>query len=300
MPDSEDVGIGGETRRSLLNHGRSRLGDAGREAPRRAAEWILSDVLGCDRVQLHTEPDSTVSRAHAERFRDMIARYCGGEPLQHVLGHTSFRGLKIQVSPAVMVPRPETEQVVEHALRAIRSQHKPRVLDIGTGSGCIALAIKSERSDARVHGWDVSADALDVARSNAEQLGLDVDFSQVDVFGEERDSNLEESVTLLVSNPPYIPRNEAQTLPDMVRRYDPDVALFSGDDPLSFYRRIAEHVSSLCAPGAAVVFETHADYAEAAAEEVRAQGLTDVHIQDDLSGRPRILKARHMGEEGIP
>jgi release factor glutamine methyltransferase len=225
----------------------------------------------------------------------MTDRCVAGEPLQHVLGYAVFRGLRLAVSPAVMVPRPETEEVVGAALAMIEDVEAPRVLDVGTGSGCIALALKHERPDATVQAWDVSPDALAVARDNASRLGLNVQFAEVDLFGDAAADRLTEPVDLLVSNPPYIPNDEAETLPAVVRDYDPHVALFSGVDPLRFYRALAAHASTLCAPGAAVVLETHADYAEEAAAVLENEGLADVRLQEDLSGRPRILRARRRG-----
>jgi release factor glutamine methyltransferase len=193
-----------------------------------------------------------------------------------------------------MIPRPETEEVVAAALAAVADRDAPRVLDVGTGSGCIALACKHERPDAAVEAWDVSPDALAVARDNARRLGLDVAFATVDVLEDERAPAIG-AVDLLVSNPPYIPDAEADVLPPVVREYDPPEALFAGPDPLRFYRALAARVPTLCAAGAAVVLETHADYAEAAADVLRTAGLADVQVDTDLSDRPRILTARWPG-----
>lgn len=280
---------------TLLDRATQRLEAAERDAPRRSAEWLLTEVLDCTRAQLYAHPERPVAPDDARRFNEMVDRCVAGEPLQHVLGHTSFRGLRIGVSPAVMVPRPETEEVVEAALAAIDAVEAPRVLDMGTGSGCIALAIKHERPDVQVLGWDVSIDALAVARENAERLGLDVAFAEVDLFGDDLEDRLTTPVDLLVSNPPYIPADEAESLPAVVRDYDPDVALFSGNDPLRFYRAIAARVPELCAPGADVVFETHADYADETAAVLNRHGFEEVRLQNDLSGRPRILSARWPG-----
>lgn len=232
-----------------------------------------------------------------QHFIDMVDRCAAGEPVQHVLGYTSFRGLRIEVSSSVMVPRPETEQVVEGALQQLAPLSSPRVLDVGTGSGCIALALKSERPDATVVGWDVSTDALEVARANAARLGLDVSFKEVDLFSSSAAIRRTTPVDLVVSNPPYIPQAEANTIPSVVREYDPDVALFSGDDPLRFYRALVRRIPALCTPGAAVVLETHAEYAEEAATVVQEGGLVSVDVRKDLSGRPRILSARYPREE---
>lgn len=281
------------TRLALLDRAADKLDAADREAPRRTAEWLLTEVTGCDRGQIYAHPEEPVVPEARRRLNDMVERCVEGEPLQHVLGYTSFRGLRIAVSPAVMVPRPETEEVVEAALAAIEGVEKPRVLDVGTGSGCISLSVKHERPDARVQAWDVSANALDVARDNADRLGLDVHFALVDLFDADAAGRLSEPVDLLISNPPYIPDDEAETLPPVVRDYDPDIALFTGDDPLRFYRALAARASALCAPDAALVFEVHADYADEAAGVLQGEGLTDVRVEEDLSGRPRILIARY-------
>lgn len=280
------------TRLDLLNTAVQRLEAADRDAPRRTAEWLLTEILDCDRGQLYAHPQRTVGSDAAQRFRQMVGRCLEGEPLQHVLGYTSFRGLRIEVSPAVMIPRPETEEVVEAAVEAVRAVDRPTVLDVGTGSGCIALALKHERPDAIVHGWDISRDALAVARKNRRRLGIDVHLAEVDLFAENTPAHLPREVDLLISNPPYIPDEEAESLPTVVREYDPAIALFAGDDPLRFYRALATQAPRLCAPGAAIVLETHADYADAAAHLLQNAGLRDVRVQSDLSGRPRILSAR--------
>ncbi len=293
MASPSGVSSDPSTRLALLDRAVQRLEAADRDAPRRTAEWLLTEVLDCDRGHLYAHPERPVGLDDARQFEDMVERCVDGEPLQHVLGYASFRGLRIQVSPAVMVPRPETEEVVEAALEMIDDVDTPHVLDVGTGSGCIALAIKHDRPDAQVQAWDVSPDALAVARENANRLGLDIHFAEVDLFSDTLGNSLAAPVDLLVSNPPYIPDDEAEALPSVVRNYDPDVALFSGDDPLRFYRALAARASTLCRPGAAVVLETHADYAQDAATVLQQNGLDDVRVQTDLSGRPRILSARH-------
>jgi release factor glutamine methyltransferase len=279
------------SRKWLLDRAADRLAAAGRDAPRRSAEWLLMEVLDVDRGQLYVHADRSVGADEVDRFEDMVARCEDGVPLQHVLGYTSFRGLRIEVSPAVMIPRPETEEVTGAALRAIADIDRPQVLDVGTGSGCIALALKHERPDATVEAWDVSVDALAVARRNAQQLGVDVHFSEMDLFA---DAVLQRDVgaDLLVSNPPYIPDAEADQLSATVRDYDPPEALFAGADPLRFYQALTDRAFVLCNPDAAVVLETHAEYADASAQVAREAGLTDVRVESDLSGRPRILTAR--------
>lgn len=295
MPSADSDAPSGPPRRALLDCAATRLDDAGRDAPRRSAEWLLEEVLGEDRGQLYARARHPVMPADAEQFEAMVDRCVAGKPLQHVLGYTEFRGLRIEVSSAVMVPRPETEEVVSVALAAIEAVEAPRVLDVGTGSGCIALSLKQERPDAVVEAWDVSADALTVARHNARRLDLDVVFGEQDLFAE--DAGPAAPVDLLVSNPPYIPDAEADELSSVVREHDPPEALFAGEDPLRFYRALAARAPQFCTPGGAVVLETHAEYATGAAQVARAAGLTDVRVERDLSGRPRMLLGRVPGRE---
>lgn len=280
------------TQLELLDHAIQRLEAADREAPRRTAEWLLTEVLGGDRAQLYAHPERLVSPEAAQRFEGMVERRVQGEPLQHILGYVSFRGLRLQVSPDVMVPRPETEAVVDRALACIEATERPRVLDVGTGSGCIALALKHERPGTIVHACDVSSDALAVARTNAEALQLDVQFLEGDVLAEDVPGGVPEKLDLLVSNPPYIPDGEADTLPPVVRDYDPDVSLFAGDDPLRFYRALVDWAQALCTPGAALVVETHAAYAEEVERLFHREGLTKGGVDEDLSGRPRVVWGR--------
>ena len=293
----EDGGEAPPTRLGLLDSAVRRLETAERTAPRRTAEWLLTDVLGCDRAHLYAHPDRPVAPEAARQFGEMVERREQGEPLQHILGYASFRGLQFRVSPDVMVPRPETEVVVDRALACIQDASRPRVLDVGTGSGCIALALKHERPAANIYACDVSAAALAVARENAEALQLDVQFLEADVLADEIPEAVPGNLDLLVSNPPYIPDDEAESLPSVVREYDPDVSLFAGTDPLRFYRALARWAKALCRPGASVVFEVHAAYADEVADLCRRGGLSEVAVAEDWSGRPRVVWGRAPADE---
>ena len=290
--DGDETAESSPTQLGLLDRAVQRLETADCEAPRRTAEWLLTEVLGGDRAQIYAHPERSVSQDAAQRFDEMVERRVQGEPLQHILGYVSFRGLRLQVSPDAMVPRPETETVVDRALACIDSMERPRVLDVGTGSGCIALALKHERPDAVVHACDVSPDALAVARTNVETLQLDVQLLEADALAEEVPEEIPKDLNLLVSNPPYIPDDEADALPPVVREYDPDVSLFAGDDPLRFYRALVDWAGALCIPGAALVVEVHAAYAEDVETLLRREGLTEVGVDEDLSGRPRAVWGR--------
>jgi len=280
-----------QTRRSCIRHGTATLRRAGRDAPRRTAIWLLCDIAGLSRASVYGYPEEPVDPDVVDDFTEAVRRRADGEPLQHILGYDEFFGLRLRVSPDVLVPRPETEEVVEYALKAMRSVDSPRVLDAGTGSGCIALALKSERPDAQVMACDVSEAALDVARANASRLTLDVDFRRADMLTDDFAARCQGPFDLLISNPPYIPEGEAETLSDTVREYDPHLALFSGEDALRFYRVLARHARGMLAPGGRLIVETHAHYASGVADVFGDAGLTNIQVEQDLAGRPRIAMA---------
>lgn len=280
------------TRGTLLRHAAETLTAAGVDDARRNAEWMLEDTLGVGRAGLYAYPDAPVSAATAAHVLTLVARRRAGEPLQYILGHADFFGLRLAVGPGVLIPRPETEQVVEAALARVAGIPAPRVLDVGTGSGCIALALAHARPDAEVVGCDVSLAALAIARANAARLGLDVRFVEADLLAPAFAAAVPGSLDLLVSNPPYIPDREAATLGTEVRDHEPALALFAGPDPLRFYRVLADHAAGLLRPGGHVVLEGHPDHAHAAGELLAAAGISDVAVAIDLAGRPRIVSGR--------
>lgn len=281
-----------ETRGALVRAATHRLESGGIEEARRQAEWMVMDLLGISRAQLYAYPEADVAPAAAAALDGMVTRRLDREPLQYILGHTEFYGLPLRVTSAVLIPRPETEQVVHRALQLVAGREAPRVLDVGTGSGCIALAIKHERPDADVVACDVSADALAVAAENAASLGLDVRLLRADALDERFAAEIPAPLDLLVSNPPYIADGEAEELEPEVRDHEPALALFAGEDPLRFYRALAVRADVLLRPGAFVVFETHADHAGAVGALLEEGGFVDVSVAVDLAGKPRIVTAR--------
>ena len=276
------------TRRALLDAAVARLAAAGVDDARRTAEWIVEDVTGARRVDLYARPDATVEPAEAAAVDRMLARRAAGEPVQYVLGSADFYGLTLDVTPAVLIPRPETETVVEHALGRIAGVQAPWVLDVGTGSGAIALAVKHERPDAQVFAADVSAAALAVAAGNAERLDLDVTFIESDALRPAFADAVPPTFALVISNPPYVPASEAPTLQRELA-HEPDTALFVPDhDPLVFYRALAGHAERLLQPGGVLVAETHADFGRQVASLWTEAGLADVEVLSDLAGRDRV------------
>ncbi|HLT47354.1 MAG TPA: peptide chain release factor N(5)-glutamine methyltransferase [Rubricoccaceae bacterium] len=280
------------TRHALLEQTAARLEGAGIEDARRNAEWLLEEVLGASRAALYAHPEAPVSTGEALHVEALTARRIRREPLQYVLGHADFFGLRLRVTPAVLIPRPETEEVAEEALRHLEGREAPWVLDVGTGSGALALALKHRRPDAEVFACDVSEAALAVAADNAERLGLAVAFVQADVLDPAFVHAAPPSFDLVVSNPPYVPEAERATLAPEVRDHEPPEALFvPSADPLLFYRVLAARAPDLLRPGGALVVETHADHGGAVRDLFAGAGLEGAALRRDLAGRPRIVSA---------
>lgn len=282
------------TARALLDEIDALLAQADVDSPRRTAEWLVEEATGATRTALYTGAE--VSPEGAAAARALAARRASGEPVQYVIGHADFYGLRLAVTPDVLIPRPETEEVVERALALVAGTGTPWVLDIGTGSGAIALAVKHARPDAFVLAADVSAPALEVARANAARLGLDVGFVHADALHPSFADGVPPRFDLVVSNPPYVPAAERDGLQREVRDHEPAVALFVDDaDPLAPYRALAGHASRLLAPGGWLVVETHADHGAAVAALFAEAGLADARIEPDLSGCDRIAVGRWPG-----
>jgi len=276
----------------LLQQAIQRLEAAGVPDARRNAEWMLCEVLGCSRAQLYAYPERPVDAARRARFAELLARRLRREPLQYVLGYVEFLGLRLEVGPGVLVPRPETEWLTERVLQELQSTPGPRVLDVGTGSGCIALAIKHYRSDANVWACDISPEALAIARRNAERLGLQVHWVEADVLADSFPENVPGPFDLIVSNPPYLALHEADELPPEVRDYEPPVALYAGEDPLRFYRALARHGHVLLKPGGRLACEVHAHHGTDVVALFEASGYDNVRLERDLAGNPRLVWAR--------
>ncbi|MFQ5568684.1 MAG: peptide chain release factor N(5)-glutamine methyltransferase [Rhodothermales bacterium] len=277
---------------ALLREATRVLEAKGLPEARRAAEWMLEALFECSRAQLFAYPEREATPEHIQGLATMLARRVQREPVQYILGHADFYGMRLRITPDVLIPRPETEQVVEAALGLVQDGPPARFLDIGTGSGCIALALKHERHDAEVHACDVSEAALAVARANAAAHDLDVLFFQADVLASGFAERAPGRLDLIISNPPYVPVNEAGDLAPEVRDFEPHLALFSGNDPLRFYRAIVRHACSLLVPGGLLVFETHRDHAPEVGDLLDGAGFDDVQRRRDLAGCLRIVYAR--------
>lgn len=272
------------------------LEQKGDEHPRRSAEWLISAATGLSRVELYAYFDRPLSMEERDVLRENVKRRGMGEPLQYVTGEMAFRHLVVSVEPGVLIPRPETETLVEIALEhldgnlANRSDDNPaRILDLCTGSGCIALSFLRERDAVTCTATDISPDAIACARRNAEALDLD---SRLELIECDLADGLADDVApfdIVVSNPPYIPSAEVDTLDREVIGFEPRVAFDGGADGLDFFRRILSELPRLLADGGLFVCELHEDTLEDAV--TLCDGFSSARIEKDLTGRNRFLVA---------
>ena len=272
------------------------LGEAVGDRPDAAneARWLCEEASGTTGAEWMAELDTAASAGSVARLDAMVERRLAGEPLQYVIGSWGFRHLELMVDRRVLIPRPETEHVVEVALSLAAAMPRPIVVaDLGTGSGAIALSLAYELPLSGVEVWatDQSGDALDVARANLAGLGrsaANVRVAQGDWFGA-LPAELEGRLDLVVSNPPYVAAGEP--LDDAVRHFEPPEALFAGPDGLDAIRILVAGAARWLRPGGALVVEIGAGQGRATADLARAAGLTEVEVVGDLAGRDRVLTA---------
>lgn len=257
----------------------------GVESPRTSAEQLMMHVLGTDRAGLYSRTDGLDTR-EARMFGRAVCQRCTGTPLQHLTGEQGFRRIVVEVRPGVFVPRPETEVLVGLALDAVAGIEDPVVVDVGTGTGAIALAVKDERPDATVYATDRSAEAVELAASNARRLGLDVRLLEGDLLSPLPDE-LRGWVDLVVSNPPYLTADEYADLPAEVKA-DPELALLGGPD---VHERLAAEALRWLRDGGVLAVETGASQGQALAA-VLSRSFMDVRVEPDLAGRDRVVLAR--------
>ncbi|MBI5231523.1 MAG: peptide chain release factor N(5)-glutamine methyltransferase [Coriobacteriales bacterium] len=274
---------------TALDWTRGYLADKGDEHPRRSAEWLLSAATGLSRVELYVYHERPLSAEERANLREAVKRRAAGEPLQYVTGEMPFRHLVVRVRPGVLIPRPETEVLVDAALDGLPDD--ATVVDLCTGSGAVALAIAQERPDARVFATDISAVSVEVAAENAERLELAdrIDVCQGDLY-EGLSASIKGRVAVVVANPPYIPTEFVPTLPEEVAGYEPHLALDGGPDGLDVARRIWSEAPEWLAPRGRICLELDECNASQAAREV-VEWYEEVRVVPDLAGRDRVVTA---------
>ena len=272
------------------------LAEQGDEHPRLSAEWLLSAATGLSRVELYAHHDRPLSDDERTSLREGVRRRAGGEPLQYVSGEVAFRHLVLKLRPGVLIPRPETEVLVDAVMpavaQAVATHECALVADICTGSGCIALSIAQESPGARVHAGDLSLLAVEVTAENAERLGLAdrVTVARGDLF-EAIPAELLGSFDVVVSNPPYVPSADVPALPVEVAGFEPHLALDGGVDGLEIYRRILSAARDWLRPGGVIGVELDERMVRIAASDAE-RWYQDVRVISDLAGRDRIVVAR--------
>lgn len=264
------------------------------EAPRRNAEWILQDLAGISRLDLITHSARPISAEAWTPCLHATLRRANREPIQYILGYADFFGLRINVSPEVLIPRPETEQVAAELLARLDGQTCPRVLDVGTGSGCIAVALAHARPDARLFACDSEAGALRVAHQNASELRVKIQLFKADALSAGFAVAFSGVLDAIVSNPPYVAAGEVASLEPEVRDFEPRAALVAAPDPLIFYRALAREAGRVLRVGGHLVLECHEERTEAVARLLSAEGMGAVQALPDLAGRARIVTGRVM------
>ncbi|MCK5032066.1 MAG: peptide chain release factor N(5)-glutamine methyltransferase [Calditrichia bacterium] len=262
------------------------------ENPRLNAEQLLAHVLDLSRVQLYVQFERPLSSTEVSLFRELIRRRAANEPLQYILGETEFMGLNFKVTPATLIPRPETELLVEHIIETVKNSKNENIsiIDIGTGSGCIAISLAHYLTDCKIIATDISQEALNLAKNNATANKTNnVNFLKHDILMASKFPV--DSIDIIVSNPPYISVAEMNDLPNEIKNFEPEVALTDNKNGILFYDKILSLIDKdlKCK---FVIMEMNANLKDQIINIATKYGFTDLEIITDLNDLPRILKIR--------
>jgi len=257
------------------------------------AKIIVTDALKLDMVTLLTDKGIKISDIQRKELQQIIKRLQHNEPIQYIFGTTLFAGLTFHVAPGVLIPRQETEELITTIVRESKSKHQSNILDIGTGSGCIAIALSKAFPKAKVEAWDVSDEALRQARNNNDSLHTNVQFNKVDILSVNAKDMANETYDIIVSNPPYIANKEKAYMHRNVLDWEPELALFvPDDDPLLFYRRISGFSINCLHAGGKLYLEINPNYKDELTDVLQKTGFEYVETVKDVFGRYRFIKAR--------
>ena len=290
------------TTRQLLGWMNEAFTKKGLDSPRLFAEMLLGHVIGCDRLRLYMEPERPASPLERDNLRGLVERALEHEPVQYLIGEAWFFGLPLHVDRRVLIPRPATETIAEHVLQHARTEpgfgHSVLIADVCTGSGALAVALAKHLNEARVVATDISPDALEVAKQNAERHGVTerVELLEGDLLTPLDDhpaTMARGALHYLVCNPPYIPDDEWDAVAPNVKDHEPERALRGGADGLDFVRPVFEHGPELIAPNGLILVEIADSKGDEAVALASANDLlTDVELHDDHEGLPRVVSAR--------
>jgi release factor glutamine methyltransferase len=280
------------TVRRIIDWTTAHLKKHGSDTPRLDTEILLAHARGCRRIELYTRFDDVLSERERSAMRDLVRRRAQSEPVAYLVGHREFFGLEFQVTPAVLIPRPDTETLVVEILDLAKPLTAPRILDIGTGSGCIAIAAAVNQTTAQITATDASDAALTVARENAQkhQVLDRINFRSGDLFGP---IEQEELFDIIVSNPPYIADHEKETLQNDVRKYEPYEALFAGPSGFELLFRLIDEAPSHLVEGGTLLLEISPEQSAAVAGRMDSSGkYQDIRVVKDLPGLARVVRGR--------
>lgn len=254
---------------------------------RAVTDYVLDVCFGLSKADIMCGAVEEMTAEKAAELNKIFGRLMEGEPVQYVLGRAEFCGRWFSVRPGVLIPRPETEELCAWITADSKASASPKVLDIGTGSGCIAITLQLDMPESKVTAWDISADALDVARENAQQLGANVNFVKLDALNAKPEGEWD----VIVSNPPYICEKEKKDMAVNVLEHEPHTALFVPDaDPLLFYRAITRLAVQTLNKGGRLYFEINPIYADDTCRMMQAEGMTAVELRSDMYGKQRMAK----------
>jgi release factor glutamine methyltransferase len=254
---------------------------------------VLNEIAGFSSSKIKAFPEQAISDENLSTIESILNQLKTGKPIQYILGHTEFYGLPFKVNPSVLIPRPETEELVEWIISSVGSSQSAAgsILDIGTGSGCIAISLKKNLPEFEVHAMDISPDALQTAKENAELNQVEINFIHDDILNpkfEIRNSKFE----IIVSNPPYVTLEDKKQMHSNVTDFEPHTALFVPEnDPLIFYKAIADFATENLEKGGLLFFEINENFAEQIVELLNDKLFTNIELRKDMSGKDRMAKA---------
>ena len=256
--------------------------------PKQEIEWLLCDLLGLKRIDLYVKFEDKINDVNLNKLKSWINRRVKREPLQYITGETEFYGLKFKTTPQALIPRPETERLVEIALHNIGENSDSKLLEIGTGSGCIPIAISNEKPSLNILSLDISKSALELAEINAELNNCkNIKFLEMDFLNETPKGKFD----ILISNPPYIPVKEIEGIMPEVKNYEPRIALTDNEDGLVFYHRIAKKVKTLIKPKGVILLEVGTgDHPQKVFSLFKQAGYNQLELIKDFNNNERILK----------
>ena len=272
----------------IINWGEEYFKTKDFENPKQEIEWLLCDLLGLKRIDLYVKFEDKLNNVNLNKLKSWINRRVKREPLQYITGETEFYGLKFKTTPQALIPRPETERLVEIALKNIGKNSDVKLLEIGTGSGCIPIAISNEKPSLNILSLDISKDALELAEINAELNNCkNIKFLEMDFLNETPKGQFD----ILLSNPPYIPVKEIEQIMPEVKDYEPRMALTDYKDGLTFYYRIAKKVKTLIKPKGIILLEVGlGDHPQKVLSLFKQAGYNQLELIKDLNNNERILK----------